>query len=184
MIKVLVVDDSAVVRQVLSKELAKAPDIEVVGTAMDPYVARDKIIALRPDVLTLDLEMPRMDGLTFLGKLMTHYPLPVIVVSSLTPKGSQTAVRALELGAIDVVCKPGSAYSVAELSEALIEKIRIASTARCEKRSASAAAHTGTSGAAAKPISMLQTTHKILCIGASTGGTEAIKNVLDRKSVV
>ena len=99
MIKVLVVDDSAVVRGVLSTELSKASDIKVVGSAVDPYVARDKIVHLRPDVLTLDLEMPRMDGLTFLAKLMRYFPLPVIVVSSLTPKGSDTALRAMGLGA-------------------------------------------------------------------------------------
>ncbi|MBS3820349.1 MAG: response regulator, partial [Phycisphaerae bacterium] len=97
MIKVLIVDDSAIVRQVLSGELNKAKDIDVVGTAMDPYVARDKIVALKPDVITLDIEMPRMDGLTFLSKLMMYYPLPVIVVSSLTPEGSATALRALQL---------------------------------------------------------------------------------------
>ena len=100
MIRVLVVDDSAVVRQVLTAELSKAQGIEVVGTATDPYVARDKIVALRPDVITLDVEMPRMDGLTFLGKLMKHFPLPVVVVSSLTPQGSEAAIRALELGAV------------------------------------------------------------------------------------
>ncbi len=107
MIKVLIVDDSAVVRQVLSTVLSKARGIEVVGTAIDPYVARDKIVSLRPDVITLDLEMPRMDGLTFLGKLMKYYPLPVIVISSLTSQGSDAAIRALSLGAIDVVSKPG-----------------------------------------------------------------------------
>ncbi|RPI62342.1 MAG: response regulator, partial [Planctomycetaceae bacterium] len=104
MIKVLVVDDSAVVRQMLSAELAKADGIEVVGTAVDPYAARDKILDLQPDVLTLDLEMPRMDGLTFLGKLMKYRPMPVIVLSSLTPAGSTMAIRALELGAVEVVC--------------------------------------------------------------------------------
>ncbi len=98
-IKVLIVDDSAVVRKIFSEELAKEPDIEVVGTAPDPFIARDKIVLLKPDVITLDIEMPRMDGLTFLKKLMNHFPLPVIIVSSLTPKGSQMAVEALESGA-------------------------------------------------------------------------------------
>ena len=130
MIKVLIVEDSAVVRQVLSNELSKAKDIEVVGTAVDPYVARDKIVQLAPDVLTLDVEMPRMDGLTFLGKLMKYHPIPVIVVSSLTPEGSDAAMRALELGAVDVVSKPGSADSVAEISRMLVDRIRAAAVAK------------------------------------------------------
>src|SRR5512133_3155399 len=112
MIRVLIVDDSAVVRQVLASNLSRAGDIEVIGTATNPYIARDKIVQLKPDVLTLDIEMPRMDGLTFLGKLMQYYPMPVIVVSSVTPQGSESAVRALELGAVDVCCKPGSSYSI------------------------------------------------------------------------
>src|SRR5919106_1862841 len=107
MIRVLIVDDSAVVRKVLTDELSKYDDIEVVGSAVDPYVARDKIVKLCPDVLTLDVEMPRMNGLAFLAKLMKHYPLPVVVVSSLTPTNSKTAMQALALGAVDVVCKPG-----------------------------------------------------------------------------
>lgn len=176
MIKVLVVDDSAIVRQVLSDELSKAKDIDVVGTAMDPYIARDKIVSLKPDVITLDIEMPRMDGLTFLGKLMKHYPLPVIVVSSLTPEGSETALRALEMGAVEVVAKPGSAYSVAEVTKVLIDRIRAASRVRCVKQD---------HAPIAKPLgqhveAMIATTHKILAIGASTGGTEAIKDVLTR----
>ncbi len=109
-IKVLIVDDSAVVRTMLSRELARDPQIQVVGTAPDPYVARDKIVELRPDVLTLDVEMPRMDGITFLRKLMAHYPLPVIVLSSLTAQGTQTAIDAMAAGAVEVICKPGSAY--------------------------------------------------------------------------
>jgi two-component system chemotaxis response regulator CheB len=174
MIQVLVVDDSAVVRQVLTRELSKADGIQVVGTAMDPYVARDKILSLKPDVLTLDIEMPRMDGLTFLEKLMKHYPMPVIVVSSLTPKGSATAMRALELGAVEVVAKPGSAYSVAELTTSLVDAIRAAATVKCIKREVLKSV---------TPLdqhvqAMIATTHKILAIGASTGGTEAIKDVL------
>jgi len=177
MIKVLIVDDSAVVRQVLSTELSKAPDIEVVGVAIDPYVARDKIVSLRPDVLTLDLEMPRMDGLTFLVKLMKYHPLPVIVVSSLTPAGSDTAIRALELGALEVVSKPGSAFSVAELSSVLVDKIRAASRARRVKRTLR---ETSAATSAPEKIALLHTTHKILAIGASTGGTEAIRGLLQR----
>ncbi len=174
-ISVLIVDDSAVVRKVLSTELAKAPDIEVVGTAMDPYIARDKIVQLRPQVITLDLEMPRMDGLTFLGKLMKYFPLPVIVVSSLTPKGSETALRALELGAVDVVGKPGSAYSVSDISRMLVDRIRAVANIRVAKRDAPTP-----SPSAPTPIGshLLKTTHKLLAIGASTGGTEAIREVM------
>src|SRR3990172_13426444 len=103
MVKVLIVDDSMTVCQILSREISRAPDMEVVGTASDPYLARDKIVGLRPDVVTLDIEMPRMDGLTFLGKLMRYHPLPVVVVSSYTPEGTDVALRALELGAVDVL---------------------------------------------------------------------------------
>ena len=98
MIKVLIVDDSAIVRKILTNELSRYEDIDIVGTAVDPYVARDKIVKVKPDVITLDLEMPRMDGLSFLAKLMKHYPMPVVVVSSLTPKNSENALKALELG--------------------------------------------------------------------------------------
>ncbi|RLB32775.1 MAG: chemotaxis response regulator protein-glutamate methylesterase, partial [Deltaproteobacteria bacterium] len=123
-IKVLVVDDSAVVRKVFKEELSRDKEIEVIGTAPDPYVARDKIVKLKPDVVTLDIEMPRMDGLTFLKKLMRHYPLPVIIVSSLTKKGGKLAMDALSLGAIEVISKPSSAYSVGEMSVQLIDKIK------------------------------------------------------------
>ena len=174
MIKVLIVDDSAVVRKILKEKLEKAKDIEIVGTACDPYIARDRILSLKPDVVTLDIEMPRMDGLTFLGKLMKHYPLPVIVVSSLTPEGSYTAVRALELGAIEVVSKPGSAYSIREIAEQLIKSIRMASKVRCIKRTTDNAATTSYT----RKVTLRETTQKILAIGASTGGTEAIKKVL------
>lgn len=125
-IKVLVVDDSAVVRKVLSEELSKFDDIDVVGGATDPYVARDKIVTLHPDVLTLDLEMPRMDGLSFLSKLMHYHPMPVIIVSSLTPANSDTALKALALGAVDVISKPGSQYSVPDVAKILVRAIRAA----------------------------------------------------------
>src|SRR5205085_4571016 len=114
-IKVLIVDDSAVVRKLLSQELSAEPDIEVVGTAPDPYVARDKILSLNPDVLTLDIDMPRMDGLTFLKKLMHFRPMPVVVISSLGQASCQAAMDALRLGAIEVLAKPGGPYSVGEL---------------------------------------------------------------------
>ena len=135
-IKVLVVDDSAVVRQVLSKELSREPDIEVVGTATDPYVARDKIVQLKPDVLTLDIEMPRMDGLTFLRKLMAHFPMPVVIVSSLTSAGGELALEAMDAGAVEVMCKPGAAYKLGDLSVDLTNKIRAAAKAKVAKREA------------------------------------------------
>lgn len=177
MIKVLVVDDSAVVRQVLSNELSRAKGIEVIGTAVDPYVARDKIVRLQPDVITLDVEMPRMDGLTFLAKLMKYHPMPVIIVSSLTPRGSEMALRALELGAVEVISKPGGAYSVAEITTLLADKIRAAAQVRFLKP------HTQPAPAdqppePPSPAPLLRTTRKILAIGASTGGTEAIRAVL------
>ncbi len=176
MIKVLVVDDSAVVRQVLSNELSRAKGIEVVGTAMDPYVARDKIVKLDPDVITLDVEMPRMDGLTFLAKLMKYHPMPVIIVSSLTPRGSEMAMRALELGAVEVISKPGGAYSVAEITTLLADKIRAAAQVRFLKPHIQPAADQPQQPQ--PPAPLLRTTRKILAIGASTGGTEAIRAVL------
>jgi two-component system chemotaxis response regulator CheB len=174
MIRVLVVDDSAIVRQVLSKELSKAPDIEVVGTAVDPYVAREKIVALRPDVLTLDLEMPRMGGLAFLSRLMKYYPLPVIVVSSLTPSGSEAALRALELGAVDVIAKPGEAYSVAEVAEMLADRIRAAAAARGKLGACPAPPPHNDDAPPMAPARR----EAVLAIAASTGGTEAIKHIL------
>lgn len=173
MIRVLIVDDSAVVRRVLTEELSSAPDIEVVGTATDPYVARDRILALKPDVLTLDIEMPRMDGLTFLGKLMQHQPMPVIVVSSITPEGSAAAVQALQLGAVDVVAKPGGAFTVAEICESLVQRIRIAARASVQVRQP-----TEGSIRPALKAPTLRTTDRVLAIGASTGGTQAIRTVL------
>ncbi len=178
MIKVLIVDDSAIVRQVLSRELARAHDLRVVATAPDPYVARDKILESRPDVVLLDLEMPRMDGLSFLKKLMKHYPLPVIIVSSLTPKGGELAVEAINAGAVDVMCKPGSSLSVNNMSEALIEKIRGAAVARVSKTGT----HAGDAGLSRSQIRISQAkmTDTVIAIGASTGGTQAIQEVLTR----
>jgi two-component system chemotaxis response regulator CheB len=171
-IKVLIVDDSAVVRQILSRDLGKDATIEVVGTAPDPYIAREKIVELSPDVITLDVEMPRMDGITFLRALMKHKPMPVIVLSSLTPKGSATALAAMESGAVEVLCKPGSAYSVDQMAQLLIDKIRIASKARVHAISDAAAR-------ASRPtLAMAETTNKIFAIGASTGGVQALTEVL------
>lgn len=173
MIRVLVVDDSATVRRVLVEGLAAFPGIEVVGVAPDPYVARDKLAQLKPDVLTLDIEMPRMDGLSFLAKLMQHHPMPVVVVSSLTTRGSQEAMRAFELGAAEVMCKPSSAYSIGEAMPALARAIRAAAAAR----------HLGPR-LVSSPVSsydkppVLRTTNKIIALGASTGGTEALRAVM------
>ena len=176
MIKVLIVDDSAIVRQVLSKELSRAEDIQIVGTAPDPYVARDKIVQLRPDVLLLDMEMPRMDGLTFLKKLMKHFPLPVIIVSSLTPKGGELALEAVNAGAVEVMCKPGSALSVNDMSEDLIHKIRAAAKARIDKRPVRP--EQGKPLQSQIRISQAKMTETVIAIGASTGGTQAIQEVL------
>jgi two-component system, chemotaxis family, protein-glutamate methylesterase/glutaminase len=174
-IRVLVVDDSAVVRKVFKAELSKERGIEVIGTAPDPYVARDKIVELRPDVITLDVEMPRMDGLTFLKKLMKHYPLPVIIVSSLTPKGGTMAMEALAAGALEVICKPTAAYSVDDMSAQLANKIRAVAHVDMRTR----ILNRQRNGAAPRALAALsQTTHKIIAIGASTGGTDAIKTVL------
>jgi two-component system chemotaxis response regulator CheB len=177
MIKVLVVDDSAVVRRVITEELSRYSDIQIVGTAVDPYAARDKIVQLRPDVITLDLEMPRMDGLSFLAKLMKHYPMPVVVLSSLTPQHSELALKALDLGAVEVLCKPGATYSTKDIAQPLVHAIRAAASARVQAGPASASA-------VEKPQEaenlLVQTTHKIIALGASTGGTKAIEAVLTR----
>ncbi|MCX5854690.1 MAG: chemotaxis response regulator protein-glutamate methylesterase [Deltaproteobacteria bacterium] len=174
-IRVLIVDDSAVVRKIFSEELSKYPDIEIVGTAPDPFVARDKIVALNPDVITLDIEMPRMDGLTFLRKLMKYYPLPAIIVSSLTPRGGKLTLEAMEIGAVDVIAKPGASYTVGNMSSQLADKIRAASRAQIIRKDSDTAAVETT------PLKALaQTSHKVIAIGASTGGTEALKQVLTR----
>ena len=175
-IKVLIVDDSAIVRHVFTQELARDPEIEVVGAAPDPFVARDKIVQLKPNVVLLDIEMPRMDGLTFLRKLMHYFPLPVIIVSSLTEAGGALALEAMEAGAIDVMCKPGSAYSVADMSETLIDKIKGAAFAQLKKRTEIASKKSTT----ISRLAMTRTTDKIIAIGASTGGTQAIEAVISR----
>ena len=173
-IRVLIIDDSAVVRQIFSQELARDPEIEVVGTAPDPYVGRDKIVQLKPDVVTLDVEMPRMDGITFLRKLMKHYPMPVIVVSSLTAQGGDMAMEALEAGAVEVMCKPGAAYTVGDMSQDLIAKIK--TVARVQVRRANGNAPP----APLARLSLTHTTEKVVALGASTGGTEALRAVLER----
>ncbi|MHC1724598.1 MAG: chemotaxis response regulator protein-glutamate methylesterase [Syntrophobacteraceae bacterium] len=175
-IKVLIVDDSAIVRKIFSQELSKHPDISVIGTAPDPFVARDKIVNLKPDVITLDIEMPRMDGLSFLRKLMKYHPVPTIIVSSLTPANSEMALEAMEYGAVEVLAKPGGSYAVGDMSVQLAEKIRAAAHVRM-------CAPVGVAGPKQKEVpreslALKRTTHKVIAMGASTGGTEALKSVL------
>jgi two-component system chemotaxis response regulator CheB len=195
-IKVLVVDDSATVRQLLTRMLSQDPEIQVVGAAQDPYVARDKILELSPDVITLDIEMPRMDGITFLKILMEQRPMPVIIISSLTQAGSAIALEALHIGAVDVMAKPGSSFMVGDIGPQLIDKIKAAAIARGIKKRARTVpqvADAKNPTAAAKPFRAVappgQIAHKpaltkkfnpraTLLLGASTGGTEALREVL------
>ncbi len=176
--RVLIVDDSAIVRKLLAEALSDEKDIEVVGTAPDPFVARDKILALKPDVLTLDIEMPRMDGLTFLKKLMHYQPIPVVVISSLGQAGCQAALEALRLGAVEVLAKPGGPYSVGELRLDLAAKIRAAAAARLRRQPDTPAAPTDKPETSPSPAAF--DPDAIIAVGASTGGTEAIQEVLTR----
>ena len=182
-IRVLTVDDSALMRQVLATLLARDPEIEVIGSAPDPFIAREKIKLLNPDVITLDVEMPKMDGLTFLEKLMRGHPMPVVMVSSLTEAGCQTTLRALELGAVDFITKPkiDLREGMEEVAQDLIAKVKAAAQAKVRGK------HVGDRGAdgssTSRPMSqfssaMIKTTDTIIAIGASTGGTEAVKDVL------
>lgn len=194
-IRVLIVDDSAVIRKVVSEALANDPEIEVVGTALDPYIARDKIMQLKPDVLTLDIEMPRMDGLTFLRILMRERPMPVIVMSSLTAEGSAYALEALRLGAVDILAKPGGPYSFGDLGPRLVATVKGAARARLRRPDPSVlAAPVGTSGiprvatAIATPPPLRvplppardTDPRKLILLGSSTGGTEALREILPR----
>jgi two-component system chemotaxis response regulator CheB len=176
-IRVLVVDDSALVRRILSDALSKDEHIEIAGSAPDPIVAQEKIADLKPDVLTLDLEMPRMDGLTFLRKLMSTHPLPVVVISSQVKSSRENAIEALRLGAVEVLPKPDGPYSVGGLTDHLCFKIRAAAQSRVARR-----AHLAPLPHAPEPAAHdgAFPEHSILAIGASTGGTEAILNVLSR----
>ena len=176
-IRVLVVDDSAVVRRMISDALKQDPEIEVVGTACDPYVARDMILELQPDVLTLDIEMPRMDGLTFLKILSEHRPMPVIIVSSLTVAGSKTAMKAMELGAVDVVAKQSSAWNIGSLRDQLAHRVKGAARARVSLMKP--AAH-GSAAPESVGHNVQFSPRQLIVIGASTGGTEAIKDVMTR----
>jgi two-component system chemotaxis response regulator CheB len=186
-IKVLIIDDSALVRQMLTELLNSAADIEVIGVAHDPLMAREKIKALNPDVLTLDVEMPRMDGLTFLSNLMRLRPMPVVMVSTLTEKGADITLEALELGAVDFVSKPKTdlAHTLEDYAEEIIEKVRIASKAKVHQLGQSSAKLPVGERLSADAViakknraKHFKTTDRILAIGASTGGTEAIKEVL------
>jgi two-component system chemotaxis response regulator CheB len=171
-IRVLVVDDSAIVRKVLSDALAAEADLEIAGVAPDPIVALEMIASVRPDVLTLDLEMPKMDGLTFLRKLMKTTPLPVIVVSSIAQSGCRIAVEAMEAGAVEVLAKPAGPYSVGDLKLTLARKVRAAASAASRLTRPSG-------GIAARPLQNVGGSNgKVVLIGASTGGTEAIRQVL------
>jgi two-component system chemotaxis response regulator CheB len=179
-IRVLIVDDSALMRKVLTALLSRDRAIEVVGTAPDPYIARDKIKALNPDVLTLDVEMPRMDGLTFLEKLMAAHPMPVLMVSSLTEAGCETTLRALELGAVDFFAKPkiDLREGIEEQAQVLIDKVKAAVQARVRGR-AEGSRPGGMKRALPGSAAMIKTTDTIIAIGASTGGTEAIREFLE-----
>ncbi|MBI3795201.1 MAG: chemotaxis response regulator protein-glutamate methylesterase [Nitrospinae bacterium] len=181
-IRVLIVDDSAVVRNILSAALSSDPEIEVVGTAADPYIAREKIVELKPDVITLDVEMPRMDGITFLRKLMAAKPMPVVMVSALTQAGAATTLAAMEAGAVEIVAKPAidQRVGVREIETEVVDKVKAASKANMSVYMAKLK-----SAAMFKPVvkthtAMLKTTDKLIAIGASTGGTEALKEVLVR----
>jgi two-component system chemotaxis response regulator CheB len=182
-IRVLIIDDSALVRTMLTKILAADPTLEVVGTAPDAFVAREKIKLLNPDVLTLDVEMPRMDGLQFLRNLMRLRPMPVVMCSSLTQRGADVTLAALELGAIDFVAKPkvDVAHALEAYAEELIKKVHVASVARVRTLTSRPSRPTSGSTTATHRSSTalkFRTTDQIIAIGASTGGTEAIRAIL------
>lgn len=184
-IRVLIVDDAALIRNMLTELLSSADDIEVVGTAPDPLIARDKIKRLNPDVLTLDVEMPKMDGLTFLSNLMRLRPMPVVMISSLTQKGADTTLQALELGAVDFVSKPevDLAGTFNDYAEEIVSKVRMAAKANVRaitrSKSTQVTPKFSTDEVISKaPPRALKTTDQIIAVGASTGGTEAIKELL------
>ncbi|MET0381813.1 MAG: chemotaxis response regulator protein-glutamate methylesterase [Burkholderiaceae bacterium] len=180
--RVVVVDDSALVRSLLTEIINRQPDMECVGAASDPFAAREMIRNLNPDVITLDVEMPRMDGIDFLSKLMRLRPMPVVMVSTLTERGAEVTLKALELGAIDFVAKPkiGVADGLKQLADEITEKVRTASKARVSKLhvAAPSAADAGAPAKAAPASIGRLSTEKLIFIGASTGGTEATKEVL------
>jgi len=176
--KVLIVDDSAIVRKLIADALRREPDIEVVGGAADPFMARDLILRFEPDVLTLDIEMPRMDGLTFLRKLMEHRPLPVIIVSSVTQRGSAASIEALRAGAIDVIAKPGGPHEVAQVVSKIVQGVR-GLREGYRLRPATPADRLKPEPPAPR-VASGRRVNGLLAIGASTGGTQAIESVLTR----
>ncbi|MBI5969878.1 MAG: chemotaxis response regulator protein-glutamate methylesterase [Deltaproteobacteria bacterium] len=184
-IKVLIVDDSAVVRQTLGRILTSDPDIEIMAVAADPFIAAEKIAEEVPDVITLDIEMPRMDGLTFLQKLMTQHPIPVVVVSSLSVEGSETAMRAMEYGAVEIISKPqiGIRQFIEEAKVLLCDAVKAAAGARLKKLAHLHQVEPKLTAdaviAKARTLAMAETTEKVVAVGASTGGTEAIRTVLE-----
>lgn len=186
-IRVVVVDDSALVRSLLAEIINRQSDMECVGTANDPLIAREMIRELNPDVITLDIEMPKMDGIEFLGRLMRLRPMPVVMISTLTERGAEVTMRALELGAVDFVAKPriGLVDGIKDLASQIVEKVRVASSAHI-KRTVSmpvGAALRGDGTGIPRSINLSNarvSTEKLICIGASTGGTEAIKELLVR----
>lgn len=184
--RVIVVDDSALVRSLLAEIINRQSDMECIGTANDPLVAREMIREMNPDVITLDVEMPKMDGIEFLGRLMRLRPMPVVMISTLTEQGAEVTLRALELGAVDFVAKPriGVAGGLGELAHEIVEKIRVAAVAHVRRAPAVSAASSQSTGNAAErpvPASLGRiSTEKLIAIGASTGGTEAVKEVLTR----
>ena len=179
-IKVLVVDDSALMRQLISELLSHDREIEIVGVAADPFIAREKILALNPDVITLDVEMPKMDGLTFLEKLMAGRPMPVVMLSSLTEKGCQTTMRALELGAVDFITKPklDVVTGMDGIAKEIVEKVKAAARAKVQKRKNTGERPVYDGGKPLPSSSLITSTHKVIAIGGSTGGTEALLEVL------
>ena len=188
-IRVIVVDDSALVRGLLTEIINRQKDMECIGAANDPLIAREMIRELNPDVITLDIEMPKMDGIDFLARLMRLRPMPVVMISTLTERGAEITMKALELGAVDFVSKPriGLADGINELAGQIVEKVRVAASAHIRRLpqpgQAPASAASGGASAPARPelLSMGRvSTEKMICIGASTGGTEAIKEILVR----
>lgn len=188
-IRVLIIDDSSIVRQIMTKVLETDPEIEVMGTASDPFIAAKRIAEETPDVITLDVEMPRMDGITFLRKLMSQCPVPVVMCSSLTESGSQTLLQAMEAGAVDVIVKPqfGVAEHLAEQHLQICDTVKAAARARVrarpEERTSSLVPQQKLTADAMLPppcgAPMSRTTEMVVCLGASTGGTEAIRQVLE-----
>jgi len=179
MIRVLIVDDSELDRKLISYSLDKEKDIEVVAKADDPYMARELIKTLKPDVIILDLQMPRMDGLTFLNKIMNYYPVPVIIVSAFTPKNSTYALKALQIGAFETLSKPGLEYDLKKFSKKLVRTIQGTEKARIELPKKAKFNSKNQLGGQNKTINLQNADQKVIAIGSSTGGTRALENILN-----